>query len=276
MWQLCLNVRLFYIQTWIALEMLVSGVLDSVLWIPREDHMLEVDNLLLGSRLEFSQVKGVFGRLKWWDLMGYTRWASGLLTKHTSSPQCSRQFKVWMTVCPTPLLHLQYLLPVTDKHELNWIAYIGEDGKRRVGKTVSTGASEPGTSLHAYHCSTKEAEAGGLGIQVQPALGGKVPDSPGLLERLSKPKPTETWISSSSGSFIAWIIGFLVSAPLLSAARLGLWVGLLPVTSAPCVIVIALVTCHPWYCAMFHRYPLEIVPGASLALYSEPIVVRVL
>lgn len=40
------------------------GVLDSVLWIPREDHMFEVDNLLLGSRLEFSQVKGVFGRLK--------------------------------------------------------------------------------------------------------------------------------------------------------------------------------------------------------------------
>lgn len=40
------------------------GVLDSVLWIPREDHMLEVDSLLLGSRLEFSQVMRVFDRLK--------------------------------------------------------------------------------------------------------------------------------------------------------------------------------------------------------------------
>ena len=40
------------------------GVWGSVLWIPREDHMLEVDNLLLGSRLEFSQVMRVFDRWK--------------------------------------------------------------------------------------------------------------------------------------------------------------------------------------------------------------------
>lgn len=52
------------------------------------------------------------------------------------------------------------------------------------GNSLSTGASEPGMTLRAYPCSTREAEAGGLGIQVQPALGGKVPESPGLLEIL--------------------------------------------------------------------------------------------
>lgn len=101
--------------------------------------MSEVYNLLLGSRLEFSQVVRVFGWLKWWYLVGYRCWALRFINRAHQLSAVQRIVQSMDDGVSHASPPFQYLLPITDKHELNWTTYIGEGGKRRVGKLSFNG-----------------------------------------------------------------------------------------------------------------------------------------
>lgn len=97
------------------------------------------------------------------------------------------------------------------------------------GNSLSKRASEPGMMVPVCNCRTRAAEAGGLGVQGQPVLCGKIQDSPGYL-RSCQNKTNKTGNHFQQRLFHRLNHQVPCVSPTPPSFELGLWVGLLPVT----------------------------------------------